>query len=984
MKIYYAEHDLYPATYNFKDEVDGTSGTDIDFVDSATLYNGACEIISDWQSHKKVLRLTDDITGGENPSIRHNETQATSGTRELWIGTDDITEAWYFGWYDTVFVVYLRITTNNLYYRDNVNVWQVVQAVSNNIFYHLKVVWRADNTFDLYVDGTKQVDNQITNNNQVSGIQQFRFYAYGNSVDHFYIDAYGDPDNDTDYNIGDNLFTDFHDPYNKEEITGIKTYPIIKPRLDAYFVGSFIVDDFEGSLFTTWNGRDFNIIVIEDDSNNILFRGFLTRKIFKKDSLTISIAGIGVLLDWVHFGSEGSVNYVLEEGLVKAPLSGDSILQCKDLEGANFTWDVDWWVEGGRDVGLLIVDKTAINTRTWDSSAISQTGGTVRGGNNASTTTYKDDDYYAVRESTIQPDKPITIITSVIDGVAVDDTDFLKEIRIEYNFRLNLTAGILAHNWASVNVQILKDTTWVTLPMSASLETLWGAVSSGWVRGIPLDVDGGNGLQHVISGTDTELQKYFDKIGAQYTSLKGLRFVTNGLLATDAYIDVHIDFINVIVGYTTAFDVGPVMETITENTATALTCKDVSAWDEMGVVENDGLKIGQNSRVVIQDIGSQSGLHISRVDNYGNSGATSNTYPNADTTTIEWTTTGGNHYGELDDANDATYVDTAVDAEEDIYDFRDINLRGGYVSSLKIYYRQKCDVIDREVLGISYSIDGGTSWSSVLNTDLTVAWVTINKTWSGLEIYDMSDFQVKLLYTQIFAGSAAYVSELYVVFTINGSSFDKYIARKFRGSYCMEPLRAICKIEGSHWYEDYINNQIVVVKPADFVDSTVDLTEANYAQNWEYEDDCNQIRSFFVFGKSEDEIFAKAEDISVEGYLSKQLIDETITNVADAQEVADAQLALLKTKQPSIKITLDGINADLQLGTTVGLTMARPTVAEVDYPIRMIERSRFGGGIKTIIYCGLGKSTPQEQLANIIRENAFRSHKGLTNRLISP
>ncbi|GAG85908.1 unnamed protein product, partial [marine sediment metagenome] len=192
------------------------------------------------------------------------------------------------------------------------------------------------------------------------------------------------------------------------------------------------------------------------------------------------------------------------------------------------------------------------------------------------------------------------------------------------------------------------------------------------------------------------------------------------------------------------------------------------------------------------------------------------------------------------------------------------------------------------------------------------------------------------------------------------------------------------KLEGAMWYEDFINDRIMVVKPANLVDSGVDLTEADY-DDCEYEDDCNQVRAFFVFGKSEDKIFAKAVDETVSGYKTEKLIDESITNVADAQDIADAQLALVNSKRPSIRLPLNADNAALQLGTTVDVTFARPTIAKTAYPIRKIERSKFGiTGIQTVLYLGFGESTFEEDAAKAIRDNAFRSHKSQTDRLISP
>ena len=101
-------------------------------------------------------------------------------------------------------------------------------------------------------------------------------------------------------------------------------------------------------------------------------------------------------------------------------------------------WDVNTWIEGGKDVGLLIVDKTTINTRTWDSSALTLggAGSSVISGNNASTTTFNDSDFYQVRDTAAG--NPQIFINSEIDGIAVDDTDFLQSIEIQFNYRLRM------------------------------------------------------------------------------------------------------------------------------------------------------------------------------------------------------------------------------------------------------------------------------------------------------------------------------------------------------------------------------------------------------------------------------------------------------------------------------------------------------------------------------------------------------------------
>ena len=130
----------YPATYNFKDEADGTSGTDIDFVDSATLYNGALEIIASWQGHRKVLRLTDDVTAGEDPNFAHNMTQATSGTVEFFIGGNNTEEYIIFRIReDGKTIVRFRIIGDQIYYYDGgIPNWVSMQVVADNILYCIK------------------------------------------------------------------------------------------------------------------------------------------------------------------------------------------------------------------------------------------------------------------------------------------------------------------------------------------------------------------------------------------------------------------------------------------------------------------------------------------------------------------------------------------------------------------------------------------------------------------------------------------------------------------------------------------------------------------------------------------------------------------------------------------------------------------------------------------------------------------------------
>lgn len=984
MKVYYAEHGIFPATYNFKDDA-------VDAVPAGwTTNNGAgctTTIIASIDGHRKVLKLADTNAATLSQITTPTWTAVANNSIEVLFRLDDVTGSRQFVWSiieDATTLTSIVINNNDLQYYDGAYKDIKANGVIVDIWHHLKIIPDdSANTFDCYLDGVLEGADLTYLNGSTTGHTKISFET---RIEAFiepyncYIDALG-IESDASYDIGDNRFVDFHDPYNKEEITNIIEYPTIIHRLDAYWTGGITIRDFEGALFSAWYGRNFNKILIEDDSSNILFRGFLTKKIFKKDSLALTFAGIGVLLDWKHFGSEGYISFILEEGLVKAPISSDSIIQLKDSDGVDWTWTPDTWIQVGRDLGITIVDKTTLNTRTWDSSAISQSNGSIILGNNASTITFNDGDYYAVLDASFVNN--MVVITPIIDGVVIDSTtSFLKSIEVQYSFRLKMDAGP-AWIKPTIYLEILKDTEWIVVALLSG-ERYGSVHTTGWSIGVPLSIDGGNGNEWKSpdDGNDTELQKYFNKTGNDYDELKGMRFRVGGQTDSTGSIEVHVDFINVIVGYMSD-DISAIMESITDNTATAIACSDVSAWDEMGVIANDGFKIGENTRNVISEISNQLGLHVERIDNFG-SVSILTYYPTGDGGTIQWTPFGGgDNWDELVDSSDATYVSTLVDNRWDYYTFDEINLRGGYVTAIAIWFRWKetggpCSI------DLKYSVDGGANWSDSKNADAPGAWTTGALNWTGLTEYDLSNFVVGLNSVAVAGGETIYVSELYVKFTISGSSFNKYMARKFKGAYCMEALEAVCKLEGAHWWEDYIDNKIVVAKLADFVDSTVDLTEANYGHDWVYEDECNQVKSFFVFGKSEDEIFAKAVDESVEGYISEQLIDETISNVVDAQDVADAQLALRKTKRPSLKITLNGVYASLQLGTTVHVTLERPTIAQVLYPIRKTERSESGAGIKTVIYCGMGESSIGEKIAKVIRDNAFRSHKALTDRLISP
>lgn len=199
----------YIATYSFEDEDVGTEGTDIDFVDSATLFDGECIIVDEWQGHKKILRVQDDATAAEDPQIEHDITQAMSGTHEFWFGTDNIIFVRQIRLFEGVINIQpFKIEDSKWQYRASGGVWiDIIDPAVKNTLYHIKFTWRDDGgttKWSLWIDEILKVDDQTCYNDQSSGVNTINFGHFGDTMDYFYIDAYGETE-DPNYNVGDNL-----------------------------------------------------------------------------------------------------------------------------------------------------------------------------------------------------------------------------------------------------------------------------------------------------------------------------------------------------------------------------------------------------------------------------------------------------------------------------------------------------------------------------------------------------------------------------------------------------------------------------------------------------------------------------------------------------------------------------------------------------------------------------------------------------------
>ena len=206
---------LYKATYNFKDEADGTSGTDIDWVTS--IITNTVEIVSDWQSHKKVLKCT-SAGGGSQYRINHQFTAQADGNIEFWIGTPDATDlhamhlrtSTGLGVASTVTVVYIL---NDVLFGTHGNgaggtTTINLGAIIDDQIAHVKIYFdSATDKISIWRDGTLYIDDENFDRDNTFSDSQIQYIVlFGPNVANAtaYFDAWGESW-DPDYNVGDNL-----------------------------------------------------------------------------------------------------------------------------------------------------------------------------------------------------------------------------------------------------------------------------------------------------------------------------------------------------------------------------------------------------------------------------------------------------------------------------------------------------------------------------------------------------------------------------------------------------------------------------------------------------------------------------------------------------------------------------------------------------------------------------------------------------------
>jgi hypothetical protein len=209
---------VYPATYNSKDETDGTTGESIDWIDAEagddSTYSATITALED--GHRKVIKFLCSGDNGKYAQWRHTESE-TAQTVEWWWKYIDNGQG-RFNFYginessQTIVTIRLAADDNKLdyVYGDGLggNTTGSVDVASDT-WVHVRYKFScATDTQSLWVDGVLVMDDEnfVTDRTATSiGHWRFQFDTFaGANSGEAYVDAYGES-SDTSYNVGDNV-----------------------------------------------------------------------------------------------------------------------------------------------------------------------------------------------------------------------------------------------------------------------------------------------------------------------------------------------------------------------------------------------------------------------------------------------------------------------------------------------------------------------------------------------------------------------------------------------------------------------------------------------------------------------------------------------------------------------------------------------------------------------------------------------------------
>ena len=196
---------IFNATYSYTEEIEFTTGIDIDFVDSTNSDNDV-EIINSIGNHDKVIRTFRNT--GNGWFIHNFDSDISSGIAEGYFQVSDsgASNQFFILRENNLDRLMVRIGAGEFQYRLIGVGWTNIGKLGfDNVWYHVKVEWFGDDTFDLWINGIQYLDGATTWAVMVDGYDAYELLQASVGINYIYIDAFGyswDPY----YSIGDNIF----------------------------------------------------------------------------------------------------------------------------------------------------------------------------------------------------------------------------------------------------------------------------------------------------------------------------------------------------------------------------------------------------------------------------------------------------------------------------------------------------------------------------------------------------------------------------------------------------------------------------------------------------------------------------------------------------------------------------------------------------------------------------------------------------------
>ena len=196
---------MYPGI-NFRDDADGAEPAGWTSNNDASC---STVIIASLDGHRKVLQFYDFNAAGV-AFVKQTFTTQTSGTIEIWIRSNDVTDRFQIQILDpteTDIGIQIQFESDKIQYYHTA-AWNDATGggILNNVWYHCKIVFDCTpDTYSFYLDGVL-LDADIPFRNVLTNIGYIRLTTdSADSSYRYYIDAIG-YSWDTDYKIGDNCF----------------------------------------------------------------------------------------------------------------------------------------------------------------------------------------------------------------------------------------------------------------------------------------------------------------------------------------------------------------------------------------------------------------------------------------------------------------------------------------------------------------------------------------------------------------------------------------------------------------------------------------------------------------------------------------------------------------------------------------------------------------------------------------------------------